>query len=272
MRRRDVRRHLEVLGHQTPPAPDTELVEGLAARLRMAGPSSGRGGVSPLRRRSLRRAVAVAAVGVVAAGFLMIGGATDPLTLTSSTDSVVTLPDGSVFTDPEGLALPDGTVIRTGPSGRVEAGDDVLGPDREARVRDGRIVGERTRTRPTPTPRPRSTPQASPVATGEPRPVQSPVPTTRPGPPAIDLACRASDRGGVICRWSPVDDARFARYVLLRNDGTGDREVFGTRDRSHVSFTDKQVRSGASYSYTVLVYDTRGEPFGSGGPVRVTAA
>lgn len=264
MNRRDAKRLLRALGQQPAPGPTEDFIESLAARMRTAPRRRPR----PALRRSLALAGAAIAAAVVA-GF-GVRSWDDSLRLSSATDATIEFPDGSVATDPAGTELPDGTVVRTGPSGRVEAGGEVLGPNREAQVRQGRLV-ERptaapTRPAPEPTPptRPRPTPFAGPVDT----PPSKQTPT--PGPDELTLACRASAEG-IVCRWPPSDHQDFASYALWRGDDGGRRVVFRTADRSQTSFLDRDVSRGASYVYFLEARDGRGNTIATGGPTRAQA-
>lgn len=274
MKRRDVERLLRALGREQPPAPTESFVESLAARLRAIPPSR-----RPRPRLVLRTGLALAGAAIVAAvvaGVLVRPG-DDSLLLSSASDATITFPDGSVATDLAATELPDGTVVRTGPNGRVEAGGEVLGPNSEARVRQGRLVVEpRTTAAPTrrtaaPTrPAPDRTPPPRPTATFDPARTPPPRDTPTPRPGMLELACREA-RGGILCRWSPTDHADFASYVLTRSDGRQRATVFRTEDRSRTSFTDERVTRRSIYTYVVEARDARGNVIASGGPVRAQA-
>jgi hypothetical protein len=93
------------------------------------------------RRSVVLTGAAAAAVTVVLVAGLtgIVGGpaADAELALGVAVDTVVVMPDGSTVDGTRGMALPDGAIVRTGPSGRAAAGGVELGPGEEAVV-DGR--------------------------------------------------------------------------------------------------------------------------------------
>ncbi|MCI0634796.1 MAG: hypothetical protein L0206_12895 [Actinobacteria bacterium] len=269
MNRREIERRLRALARSAVPGPRDEFVDELRGRLRATG-------LPPRKRRPMLLrpglALAAAAIAAVIVAGVLVGTPTDDrLTLTNATDAVVVLPDGRVVSHPQGLALPDGAVVRTGTSGSVRAGNDELGPNREARVREGRLVNERPYATPA-----RPTQHTTPPPVARPTPTEQPTrpPASRPPSPTttthqdLALACRPAD-GGIACRWSSTDHPMFAAYVLVRDDTNGRRTVFRTTDRTQTSFVDRQVARGAGYTYTVDARDARGNVLARGGPARV---
>jgi hypothetical protein len=106
------------------------------------------------RRPAVLTGAAAAAMTLVIAGTLtvVVAGRGDggDLVLGVAVDTSVLLPDGRTLDGSRGLALPDGTLVRTGPSGRAVVGDVELGPSLEAIVDAGSLL-------------PRGTAQASPA-------------------------------------------------------------------------------------------------------------
>ncbi len=273
MNRREIERRLHALGRSQTPGPADAFVEELGGRLRTTGlPPRPKRPLALLRPGLALTAAAI--VAVIVAGVLYRTPEDQRLTLTNATDAVVVLPDGRVVSDPRGLSLPDGAVVRTGTSGRVRAGDDELGPNREARVREGRLVDEGPAAS-----QAQATQEATPAPVARPTPTEQPArpPATRPPSrtptPArqeLTLACRAAD-GGIACRWSATDHPMFAAYALVRDDANGRRTVFRTADRSETFFVDSRVARGAVYVYTVEARDAQGQVLASGGPARAQA-
>lgn len=148
------RNHLETLlteaGARHAPAPSPEFVTGLEARLLAdARPATARV-VTPMPTRSRARllapslvaaAAAIAAVVLVASltGWFGRNETTPRLALASAVDTTVVLPNGNEVKGTDGLDLPDGTVVRTGPEGHAAVGNVDLGPLQEAVVEAGRI-------------------------------------------------------------------------------------------------------------------------------------
>lgn len=283
MNRRDVERMLEELGASGVPGPSHTFRERVAERLRAVGgvATAGRAWSRPPWGHVLVLAGATAAM--VVAIVLASGGprsSTDQLVLASATDAVAVLPDGRTLPAKDGLILPEGSIVRTGPAGRVRAGDGVLGPNAEAVVRDGRLVRRPVRSAPPARPV-RGVPQvdASPLPTltlrtPEPTPFQ-PSPSPRPGAEQLRLGCAwgsEGDRKGVVCRWSPSQRADFAAYRLFRTDGDGRPTVIARHTaRGSTTYVDTGAEPTRSYSYELRVYNQRDEPIGVGGPVPVEA-
>jgi hypothetical protein len=158
--RRDLRESLEAIGRRPVPAPRADFVASLEARLGGATPSAERGTaratpdvatVVPLRKPSsmgritvLMGSAAAAVAAIVLAGSLAgwFGGGSDAanIELTDAVETTVQLPDGSVVRGEEGLLLPDGAVVRTGPEGTAAAGGVEIGPGEEATVEDGELL------------------------------------------------------------------------------------------------------------------------------------
>lgn len=164
--------------------------------------------------------------------------APEPTTVaTIDTDSTVT----SAVT-----AEADGDRAST-PSGVAEAGTG------------GPAATEPTATVPPATEPATTEPAAIEPAATEP-PATEPPATTEwhdtPVPQGIDLTCRA-DGTSVSCAWSRWDGEGFARYLLLRSDGSVGRVPFQTADASTTATIDTGLAAG-SYSYVVIVLDPQG--------------
>lgn len=98
-------------------------------------------------------------------------------------DAIVELPDGSELEAADGLVVPNGSVIRTGPDGRVEAGGAILGPDAVGVVLDERLHVTPVEDDPPAAPPPTTDASPTPVVDASPAPVvveASPAP--RPSP------------------------------------------------------------------------------------------
>lgn len=162
--RRDLRDALEAVGRRPTPAPHPDFVASLEARL------LGGAGVQPLvddttdgatdrdvapvvplhrpartgRITVLVGSAAAVVAAVVLAGSLSgwFGGGSDAtnIELTDAVETTVELPDGTVVRGEEGLLLPDGAVVRTGPEGTAAAGGTEIGPGEEATVQDGKLL------------------------------------------------------------------------------------------------------------------------------------
>jgi len=160
--RRDLRDALEAVGRRPTPAPRPDFVASLEARLLggagaqpLADDAPDRGPdvapVVPLHRPALTgritvlvgsAAAAVAAVVLVGSLSGWFGGGSDAtnIELTDAVETTVELPDGTVVRGEEGLLLPDGAVVRTGPEGTAAAGGTEIGPGEEATVQDGKLL------------------------------------------------------------------------------------------------------------------------------------
>jgi hypothetical protein len=148
--RHDVQTLLEAAGSRPVPEPSPEFITGLEARLLAdARPAARATVVTPLRTRSIGRlrpalvAAAAAAAAVVLVGSLAGWFGRDEAqrqhALASSVDTTVVLPNGDEVQGRDGLDLPDGTIVRTGPDGHAAVGNVDLGPSQVAVVDDGRI-------------------------------------------------------------------------------------------------------------------------------------
>ena len=121
-------------------------------------------------------------------------------------------------------------------------------------------VAESATTEPATTEPAATEPATTEPATTEP-PSTEPAPTTTewhdtPVPLGIDLTCRA-DGTSVTCAWSPWSGDGFARFLLLRSDGTTGRVPFQTSDPAVTATIDAGLAPG-SYSYVVIVLDSHG--------------
>ena len=148
--RRDVQILLEEAGSRPAPEPSTEFVAGLEARLLAdSRPPVPATVITPMRARPTGRlrpalvAAAGAAAAVVLVGSLAGWFGRDEvqrrLALASAVDTTVVLPDGTEVEGTDGLDLPDGTIVRTGPEGHAAVGNVDLGPSQEAVIRSGRL-------------------------------------------------------------------------------------------------------------------------------------
>jgi hypothetical protein len=221
----ELRRRLEGAGARPAPTPDVAFADELEGRLRAVAASLPAEPGTGTRRRPGRRlpiltlltAAVVAAAAVVTLGFGR-GQPSVDLTpeLAGPVNVQVSLPDGTVLEDPDGMMLPEGAVITVGSDGSANIGGTVLVPGDVATVQQGTlhvqhdggigaVPGTRTPTpRPTPdrthgpspppttapshgpttapTQRPTTTPTPPPVGTPAPVPTPSPPPTTAPTP------------------------------------------------------------------------------------------
>jgi len=198
----DIRRRLEDAGRQPVPGPDPAFADALEARLlavagttQQAEPSSRPG--RPGRRLVLGGSLLAGAVGI-ALLFAVASGPARPVVapeLSVPVNVEVALADGTVLEDPDGLRLPEGSVVRVGPGGSARIGDTVLAPGDVATVEHGRLHVEHdppvgvvpggTPTRsphatPTPTSRTSPSPRPTPTATAPLVPSGSPAPTATP--------------------------------------------------------------------------------------------
>lgn len=145
--RRDVRMLLELAGSRAGEGPDLGFRVDLERRLAMSNPP-GRLVALPSAPRRARRPGVVSGAVAAAAAAVLIGALTGvyghgvddrSLALAVAVDTVVQLPDGTTIAGEQGLALPDGAVVRTGPNGHCAAGDVELGPGLEALVDAGHL-------------------------------------------------------------------------------------------------------------------------------------
>jgi hypothetical protein len=155
---RTLRRRLEAAGTRPTAPPRPEFVARLESKLFGFATIGRRTAVvaltvpRPQRRRrpvvpALSAAAAVAAAVVLTGAFAGWFGREIPqhhLALTAAVDTVVVMPDGSFLQGVNGLELPDGALVRTGPSGHVSVGSVDLGPGLEAVVQSGHLVSRTT--------------------------------------------------------------------------------------------------------------------------------
>ena len=161
--RRDLRDALEAVGRRPAPAPRPDFVAALEARLLQgadmhdlapeAPPQDDAPELAPVvelhsRRRNrvtvLVGSAAAAVAAIVLAGSLAgwFGGGSDAskVELTDAVETTVELPDGSVVEGQEGLELPDGAIVTTGPDGAAAAGGVEIGPGEQATVQNGQLL------------------------------------------------------------------------------------------------------------------------------------
>ncbi len=215
----DLRRDLEAAGSRPVPEPrsgfQAELEVRLLAVSRTASPATPPAVPAQVRRwrpfrlaGGLAGAAALIALAIIAG---MLGAPVSPgLELTGAVNVEVSLADGTTLVDPDGLLLPDGSVVRVGAGGAARIGDVVLRPGDVATIDAGRLhvrpgteasrpdrpvptTGQPGRSAPPATHSPTptletasSTPSPSP-ATGSGEPTKEP-PTTKPGGTAAPTA------------------------------------------------------------------------------------
>lgn len=145
--RRDVHDLLELAGSRDGVAPEQGFRVDLEHRLLATNPPGRLVALPSAPRRTRRPGVLSGAVAAAAAAVL-IGALTGvyghgvddrTLALAVAVDTVVQLPDGTMIAGEQGLSLPDGAVVRTGPNGHCAAGDVELGPGLEALVDAGHL-------------------------------------------------------------------------------------------------------------------------------------
>jgi hypothetical protein len=146
--RRELRTLLSIAGTRPAPPPSPVFVATTGASLRGAAP--GAVVIEPLPRRERRARTPAVLTGAAAAvlTLVLVGaltgvydgvGSDNELSLGVSVDTTVVLPDGTTVDAKRGLTLPDGAVIRTGPSGRTVVGDVTVGPGLELVVDAGEL-------------------------------------------------------------------------------------------------------------------------------------
>ena len=274
-------------------APDPEFASSLEERLRLihatrsANGSADRaslrgraaGGPAPARLRWLVP-VAVAAAGTV--GLIVVSGSGDGSRPTGPTVEVARAIDaqtiglgGHVVALQTGALLPDGTLIRTGPSGQVRADGGVLGPDSEAVVHGGHLtlLGHRPASaRPAAPAGQRPVPSSSARPSG-PTPVPAPpAPSSPPGQSAghghaatapghagLHLSAHQARSGTEGLQWSRYDGPGLYGYVVLRSappeaPAYPEDAVHFAPAGSATSYTDS---AGAAY-YQVDAIDSAG--------------
>lgn len=138
---------LELAGGRESIGPDRGFRVDLEHRLLTTNPP-GRLVALPTARRRARRPGVISGAAAAAAAVVLAGALTgaygrgvddQTLALAVAVDTVVQLPDGTMVTGEQGLSLPDGAVVRTGPNGHCAAGDIELGPGLEALVDAGHL-------------------------------------------------------------------------------------------------------------------------------------
>lgn len=195
--RRELRVLLELAGSRPTPAPSPVFVATTDAVLR-GEPSDAVPLVERPRRSRRARTPAVltgaaaAAVALVLVGALtgVMGGPgegdADALSLGASVDTTVVLPDGTTVEGARGLALPEGSTVRTGPHGHAVIDGVELGPASVATVEGGRlraVTGPETPTQSATPDAPAAGPSTtSPAAVAETEPPATPPAPS--GPPA----------------------------------------------------------------------------------------
>ena len=75
---------------------------------------------------------------------------------------------------------------------------------------------------------------------------------------APDKVNAVNENAGIVVTWDRVGGA--VSYAVFRKDAFGNTEQIGTvNGNSNVTFTDKNVQNGATYSYTVIAINSLGE-------------
>ncbi|HEX5266853.1 MAG TPA: hypothetical protein VFW24_08760, partial [Acidimicrobiales bacterium] len=244
--------------------PEPDFTADLEARLRMAHSVRPAGeAVAPsgatTRRRS-RRAPSIGWLGWLApgalagagiAGFVLVSGGTSTaprptgpaVEVAHAVDAQSIAPDGRTTPLRPGDRLPDGTIVRTGTDGQVDADGTALGPDSEAVVHGGHLTvlghGHRhapaptVTTQPAPSPvRPAAPPNGGTRSGGEtpasPPAPSHPTPTAPPGqghghaaPAQLDLSVQPGSRGTELT-WSSYGGPGLYGYVVLRSNPPDD--------------------------------------------------
>jgi hypothetical protein len=255
-------RRLRAAGQAPVPSPDPAFATMLEERLR-AGVLAPEPAVRPAPRANRRwyPVVTMAAALAMVLGAVAVlrgDGGESTVRVASATDTVVVLPDGTVGPATPGLVIPEGSRLQTGSEGRVEAGDTVLGPKQEAKVRKGTVKPSPTTVPPASPAGPSNPPATAPTATTFPpvdpvtppstSPTTGPPPTNRPpvvvtpsttkptthppdtkptttstsGPTNTVAALKIDARykgETVKVQWSAYTGKDFAAYLVLRADG-----------------------------------------------------
>ncbi|HTC80513.1 MAG TPA: hypothetical protein VK848_03185 [Acidimicrobiia bacterium] len=221
--------------------------------------------------------------------------------LADAVDAQFVGPGGKVETARAGAALPEGTVIRTGPSGRATVGDETLGPDSAAVVSGGHLRPLQASARPGPSagvgPGPQAAGSAGQGRRGGPKPgrasaaaPQSPpagalTPTSKPAQPVepqarpapVTLRLTAVRRpGAVALEWSRYPGPAFSGYAVLRVSGTsGPRyprnAIRFTGDVADTTFSDRGAPS-SPLRYRVVALDDQGQVVAASEVVTVSPA
>jgi hypothetical protein len=179
--RRDVRDGLQRVGRAAArPAP--VFVAALEDRLQHTDPAADVAVAAAPRHHAVLRAsmAAAASVAAVLLATALLGGfgtgQHQGLQLGNAVNATVVLPNGHVVAGHSGLSLPDGSVVRTGPNGRVTIGSVTLGPGSQGVVNGGQLIP--------------SPPNVAPITPAIPTPpvtvpAASPAPVTLPNLPAF---------------------------------------------------------------------------------------
>ena len=298
---RDARSLLGPLTPSEEATPDPGFASALEQRLRFAhavrlanadrpAPASV-GPAAPHRVRWIGSVVAAAALvaGAVLGGVNAFRSpAPSTVQVAQAVDARAISPDGQALPLHAGAQLPDGTVIQTGPTGRVDAGGSVVGPDSEAVVHAGHVsvLGRGHSAGHRPAGGPSAPPSVAPGAGSSPVPSQSPEqPAAGPGAgsqaesqppetrsPAASSAGRHQGASGPSLRlsvrhphrtaelsWSAYDGPDLYGYVVMRAQGSapeypGDVVHF-TPAGSATSYTDS---AAGPLEYQVAAIDSAG--------------
>ena len=89
-----------------------------------------------------------------------------------------------------------------------------------------------------------------------------PVETRRPTPPRNLVVIPSA--GALRLAWSPSPEASVALYAIYRATGTDAPIRVGTTPSGSTTFTDRDVRRGTTYRYTVTAVDNASRPNESG--------
>ena len=238
--------------------PDPAFTDALEARLLMIHEvrrTTGAGTAAdvPVGGRSPRRPPAIGWLGWLApaalagagvAGALLLSGSgaaprpTGPaVEVAHAVDAQSISPDGTATPLHPGARLPEGTVVRTGATGQVQADGTALGPDTEAVVHGGHltVLGHRhghqspptTTTQPETSPAQPATPPKGGRRGGGGEPASPSSPSTPPSGPgrrhaapgsgSLQLSTRGGARGTEALSWSPYSGPGLYGYVVLRS-------------------------------------------------------
>jgi hypothetical protein len=215
---------------------------------------------------------------VLGAVAVLRDGGQQTFRVASATDTVVVLPDGTVGPATPGQVIPDGSRLQTGSAGRVEAGDTVLGPKQEAKVRKGTVKSSPTTAPPKERSDPSNIPPPAPTATTRPpvvvtpstnptRPTDTRPTTTSTARPTTVAALKIDARSKaetVKLQWSAYTGKDFAAYLVLRADGPAEPRypvdeattvVARITDPSTTSFMET-IRDPAGRVYRVVAVNS----------------
>jgi hypothetical protein len=251
-------------------APDPSFTDGLEGRLRMvhaaAGAAKADASAAAVRDARPRRPapafgwlgwlapVVLAGAGIAGAVVLTGGEGTVPrpngtaVQVVHAADAQYIGPHGAATPLHPGVRLPDGTIVRTGGSGHLEADGADLGPDTEAVVDGGHLtVLGRTHEAPPPAPAPATTQTVAPPgqpaapsggqrgggAEGPAAPSSAPggpspaPPGHGPGrvassPASLQLSVHEGPHGTEALSWSEYSGPDLYGYVVLRSSPPDD--------------------------------------------------